>query len=213
VNLSREHSCFSQHLNEKKPKRCRCRKRISLSDATKQVEKGFAQWLIVSQTLVDIKEICHVCTDKTKKGCQNCKGTGEVLKTYPLVIHGTDIVLVSSASANEDGSLVFRSVKALKTPRVATIEEEHITRAYVYNNKDEQERIEEYGLMTLQARTEMKIGIEPEDDPATGTGRKYDFGRTPFARISDERTSMGTVGKRILEGFKMSNGNSLKGLD
>lgn len=206
--LSVEHSCFSQHLNEPRPKRCRCRKKLILADATRQVEKGIAQWVIVSQTTVKVKEVCQIClNDKLKKGCQNCAETGEVDREYTHTVYGTDIVLVTTGSLDDNGMMVHKPVKALKTPRVATIEEEHITRAYVNEYKEEQERIEEYGLMTLDARIEMKIGVEPPDDPKTGQGRNCDYGRSPFARIADERTSIGTVGKRITEGFVTMNEN------
>ena len=197
------HACYNQHLNENKPKRCRCREKVSLSEATRQVEKGFAQWVILSQTLTVVKEICPICVNETlKKGCQNCRGTGEVERSHPYNVLGTDIVLVTAGSQDSDGRVVYKPVKALKTPRVATIEKSHIERAFVDGNKEEQERIEAYGLMTLEARIEMGIKSEPADDPKTGTGRTYDRGRSPFARIADERTSIGGIGKRIGEGFR-----------
>jgi hypothetical protein len=71
----------------------------------------------------------------------------------------------------------------MKTPRVATIESEHIERAYVEGVKEAAERIEEYGMLILDARTYVgpnripAIKPEPPDDPKTGTGRRYDFGR------------------------------------
>lgn len=212
--LSTEHSCFSQHLNEPKPKRCRCRKKLTLADATKQVEKGVAQWVVLSQTTAKVKETCHICAnDILKKGCQNCQGTGEVERDHVHTTHETDIVLVTTGCVDDDGNMVHKPVKALKTPRVATIEEEHIIRAYVQGYPEEQERIEEYGLMTLESRIEMKIGVEPADDPKTGTGRNCDYGRSPFARIADERTSIGTVGKRISEGFNSMDENNVERRD
>ena len=208
--LSIEHSCHSQHLNEPKPKRCRCRKKLTLADATRQVEKGVAQWIIIGQTVVKVKETCRICVnDVLKKGCQNCAGTGEIEREHVHVVHGTDIVLVTTGSLDDEGYMVHKPVKALKTPRVATIEEEHITRAYVNGYKEEQERIEEYGLMTLEARIDMPIGIEPPDDPKTGTGRNCDYGRAPYGRIADERTSIGTIGKRITEGFNSMDENNI----
>jgi hypothetical protein len=172
------------------------------------VEKGFAQWLILGQTTVTGKEICSICLDdKIKKGCQHCRGTGQVEKSYPINTYGSDIVLVTTGSLDDDEQMVYKPILAQKTPRVATIEKAHIERAYVQNDKDEQERIEFYGLMTLESRIEMGIGVEPSDDPETGTGRKYDTGRSPFARISDERTSLGLgkIGARIVEGYKTIN--------
>lgn len=209
-----EHACYSPHLGEQKPRRCRCRKRISLLDATKMVEKGFAQWVILSRNLIKTIEICPICqNDALKKGCQNCKGTGEVERVYPNDILGTDIVLVTAGSPDSEGKTVYRPVKSLKTPRVATIERSHIEKAYLDGNKEEQDRIEAYGLMTLEARIEMGIKPEPADDPKTGTGRSFDRGRSPFARIADERTSIGGVGKRIGEGFRIADEDALKGRD
>jgi hypothetical protein len=214
VSQSKEHSCFSQNLGETKPRRCRCRKRLSLAEATKQVERGFAQWLILSRTFTTVKEICIVCAnEKFKKSCQNCHGTGEVEKSYPHDILGTDIVLVTTGALNDDGIPVYRSVKAKQTPRVATIEKSHIEKAYLEGNKEETERIEIYGLMILEARIEMGIKPEPADDPRTGTGRHCDYGRSPFVRIADERTSIGGVGKRIGEGFAAMDENNLNDKD
>jgi hypothetical protein len=205
IKLSRVHYCFSQHLNESKPRTCRCRKKVPLLEATKLVERGLAQWIVLSTKYLTGKEPCPMCLNTAaKKNCQHCGKTGEVEKTYPIRKHGDDIVLVSVGSEGKDGKTTYRSVLALKTPRVATVEKSHIERAYVDGNKDEIERIEAYGLMILEARIEMGIKPEPPDDPTTGAGRNFDWGRTPFARIADERTNQGGVGKRIAEGFKMT---------
>jgi hypothetical protein len=209
MKLPIEHSCFAQHLNEKKPKKCRCRKRITLAEATTAVEKGFAQWLVISSTIALSKEICSLCLGGPfKKSCQHCKGLGEIYVPYEIKISSNDVVLVTTGSTNDSGGLVYRSVKAKKTPRVATIEKAHIERAYVDGVKEEQERIEAYGLMTLESRIEMGIGVEPLDDLATGIGRIYDRGRSPFARISDERTR-GGIGSRIRTGFNSMDQNDI----
>lgn len=205
MKLSIEHTCFSQHLNENKPKRCSCRKRITQAEATRLVERGFADWIILSYTDTVIKEICHICFNSDlKKSCQECKSLGEIEKSIKIKNYGTDIVLVTIGSPDERGNLLYKPVLAKKTPRVATIEPAHIERAYIEGIKEEQERIEEYGLMTLLSRIEMKIGTEPLDDPKIGTGRTYDRGRSPFARIADERTSIGSIGSRITAGFILS---------
>ncbi len=205
MKSSKVHVCHQAHLGENKPKRCNCRKRISLAEATQRVEQGFAAWLVLSEHTAISKEICPICqAGDIKKSCQHCKTTGEVERAHPVRVLGTDIVEVTAGSLDEDNQLVYRSVKAKQTPRVATIEKAHICRAYIDKDKSEQERIEAYGLMTLEARIEMGIGIEPADDPKTGIGRKYDCGRSPYARISDERTKLGVgkIGSRITEGYK-----------
>ncbi len=199
------HICFSQHLGETKPETCSCRKRIKLTEAAEMVAAGFAQWLIISQITLTGKEICPIClNDKVKKNCQHCAGAGEIEKSYPISTLSNDIVLVS-VGTEHDGRMIYRSVLAKQTPRVATIEKAHIERAYVQNNADEQERIEAYGLMTLEARIEMGINAEPDDNPEEWAGRNFDHGRSPYARISDERSSNGNIGSRIARGFRIMN--------
>lgn len=204
--MSLEHVCFSQHLNERKPLKCNCRKRITLQEATKQVEKGFAQWIILSEKLVTTPEVCPICHNDpiAKTICTVCLKTGSIEKVNRLITHGEDIVLVTAGGQDAENDAVYRSVKAKQTPRVATIERTHIERAYVGGDLEEQERIELYGLSILEERIRMGIGVEPDDDLKNCQGRKHDTGRSPFARISDERT-VGGVGKRIVEGFKIMN--------
>jgi hypothetical protein len=196
------HTCHNQHLNEEMPEHCRCRKRIALAEAAEMVASGFAQWLIISQVILTGKEICPVCLDDDfRKNCLNCKRTGEVEKSYPVNTYSNDIVLVA-VGTEHDGKIIYKSVLAKQTPRVATIEKAHIERAYVQNDAAEQARIEAYGLMTLKARIEMGINPEPDDNPEEWDGRNFDRGRSPYARISDERTNSRSVGSRISEGFK-----------
>lgn len=59
--------------------------------------------------------------------------------------------------------------KLMKILRAGTIEERHITRAYVYEIREAQERIEEYGILELAAVSSLIIP-EPE-------GRDTDYGR------------------------------------
>src|ERR1700674_1691265 len=201
LKLSRVHVCFQQSLNESRPKKkCKCRKKVSISEATRLVEQGTAQWLILDRYTVIDKEVCPICSGGSlKKGCQNCGGSGKIETQNQVEVLGNDIVLATAASQEKNRPPVYRSVLALKTPRVATVERSHIEKAYLDGNKDEADRIEAYGMMILEARIEMGIGVEPPDNPETGTGRRYDYGRTPFARISDERTGIGKTGAKIVE--------------
>lgn len=110
-------------------------------------------------------------------------------------------------------SLVILGAGAKKTPRAATIEEEHIEYAYLSNRtfkeirdvqkayaehrfkdiveKDESiARIEEYGILTLLARIQTgrlyhTLLSEPEG------GRENDWGRPIFSQTDDERTEGG----------------------
>jgi hypothetical protein len=71
--------------------------------------------------------------------------------------------------------------RAAKTPRVATIEEDHIERAYVEGHQWAIDRINEWGLLARQVVYDL---IVPE---------RYDpfEGRCMFLNISDDRTSVG----------------------
>jgi hypothetical protein len=200
------HACFAQNLNETKPEKCRCRQRLSLAEATREVQNGFAEWLILTRKTVTQKEICPICLNgDAKKSCQHCTKTGEIDVTHFINTYSQDIVLVTTGSENESGATTYRHVLALKTPRVATIEKAHIERAYVHNNAEEQERIEAYGLQTLQTRIDAGIGDEPSDDAKTWLGRNFDQGRSPYARVSDERSGAKSYGNRLSEGFKNMN--------
>lgn len=163
------HHCFQQHINESMPPRkctngcnkkgrlcdcikCKCRELISYSAADKMVKSGEAAWLVLSKTLIDLKEVCPICAgeESSKKSCQNCGKTGEVQSKRYVNTCGTDIVLVSGGCEDKRGHSVFQSVKSKQTPRTATIDEEHIFQAYVYGKKEQQERIQAYGEMILE---------------------------------------------------------------
>jgi hypothetical protein len=148
------------------------------------VKNGEARWIVLGRTQGEIDAVCPLClADSEVKNCANCRGSGKVRATDIVEEYGEDIVLVSRAAVDKK-ERKYRPALAMKTPRVATIEEEHIELAYVYGVKEAQERIEEYGRLILDAR--MYIGkdripvikVEPPDDPKTGTGRRYDYGRT-----------------------------------
>lgn len=146
---SRTHWCYSQELGEPKPKRCSCRKYIDLAEATILVNSGMAQWVIVDWIKVAEKtEICTICLNDgiLKKSCKNCTNGLIYTPVYHPKYHPKDIVVTSVASIDErNGKTVYRSARALKTPRVATIERSHCERAYVSGDQDEIDRIEAYG--------------------------------------------------------------------
>jgi hypothetical protein len=188
MTISKIHSCHGQEavvLQEQEPpaEKCKCRHKIELSKATLLVKQGEAKW-VVKQRVRGVREIaCTLCNgDKEVVNCARCRGKGKMEETFVEDIPGTDIVYTSADPVDEE-ERKKRKWLAPKTPRVATIESEHIERAYVYENKDAQERIEEYGMLVLDARTYvgknrvMVIGVEPENNPKTGEGRDYDYGR------------------------------------
>lgn len=191
--VSKVHSCPSQEFiavgkEEPPAKKCTCRKGVTIKRATEMVQAGQAHWVVLKRTWKTQTEVCHICQGKPEKvvNCMNCRGLGEVGKNVEFPIYGNDIVLVSSTAGD-----TYRPALAMKTPRVATLEAPHIVRAFVLGYEEDQIRVEEYGLMTLQARIDMGIKVEPKDDEKTRTGRKYDYGKAPFSDFKDNRTIRG----------------------
>lgn len=189
MSVSRVHHCIAQikvaeELSEPPAPKCRCKKFVGITEATLMVKNGEASWIVLTRRTAPILEVCDLChADPTMLYCANCGGLGQVLGTEVIEDLGTDIVLVSRKPADKKEKK-RSSALAAKTPRVATIESEHIVLAYLLNKREAQQRIEEYGRLILdarsfqgKARTPM-IGVEPVDDLKTGTGRRYDYGRT-----------------------------------
>lgn len=181
------HTCIKQEkvvyglLEPGQAGKCSCRQRVTLKKATKMVADGEADWTVKSRTRGERLEICDLCGgDQTVKNCAKCHGKVEVMAPYVEDIPADDIILISrAAQADKKRSSAFKG----KTPRVATIESEHILRAFVEENRDAQLRIEEYGMLILDARSYQgpdrifAIGVEPADDPIKGIGRNCDYGR------------------------------------
>lgn len=181
------HTCIKQEkvvyglLEPDQAGKCPCRERVTLRKATQMVKDGEADWTVKSRTRGERMEECTLCGGAGDKTCAKCKGVGKTLEAYVEDIPADDIIRISrEAIADKKRSFALKN----KTPRVATIEAEHIERAYVEGNRDAQLRIEEYGMLILDARTYqgpgrvLMIGIEPSNDQEKGTGRDYDYGRT-----------------------------------
>lgn len=163
---ARVHYCINQIKvaeGEQQPpaKSCRCRKFISTAEADAMVKRGDASWVIISRKQVELEIPCSLCGgDPDIKDCANCRGKGREIVWKPLDSYGNDIVLVSQTPVdNQKGAKPTPKSSALakKTPRVATIEKAHIERAYIYNYKEDQERIEDYGRLTAEARKELIV--------------------------------------------------------
>lgn len=121
---------------------CRCKKMISYEEANYKVSIGEAKWVVTSRERGTHIVLCRICArltdDKEKAHCDLCKGEGRI--TVPWVWdRPTDKEIVLTGR----GGKGFKQ----KTPRVATIEEEHITYAYVDKDKEALERIKEYANM------------------------------------------------------------------
>jgi hypothetical protein len=188
MSVSRRHHCISQEmvaqgLEEPPAKKCTCRKFIPYKKADEMVKKGEARWCVVKRER-GIREVtCTLCGgDPEVKNCARCGGRGAITVSAVWDTYTMDIVLVSQASADLKEKK-YRPALAMKTPRVATIESEHIERAYIEGVKEAAERIEEYGMLILDARAFVgpnklpAIGIEPENNAKRGEGRDYDYGR------------------------------------
>jgi len=188
MSISKVHSCVSQEmvaqgLEEPPAKKCNCRKRISYKKADVMVKNGEARWCVTKRERGTRSITCSLCGgDPEVKNCAQCEGRGAVIVPAVWDTYNFNIVLVSQASADLKEKK-YRPALAMKTPRVATIESEHIERAYVEGVKAAADRIEEYGYLILEARAFIgpnklpAIGVEPENDPKKGVGRDYDFGR------------------------------------
>lgn len=179
----RLHHCNSQEmvaqgLEEPPALKCTCRKFIPFKEADELVKKGSARWAVKARERGHQQETCPLCGgDKKVKNCARCSGSGEI---SVAVVWDTfsehEIVSVSQASIDKSEKK-YRPSLAMKTPRVATIEEAHIVRAYVDGNQAAKERIEEYGELGREFINSLIVGMEPEDDAKKRAGRTYDYGR------------------------------------
>lgn len=201
MSSSRVHHCpdqvkIAEGSKEPPAAKCRCRKYYTLHKATELVRRGDASWVILRRHLEPREGTCQLCKgDPEVKNCANCQGTGKEIQTVEMVTYGEDLVLVSQTPVNSKTGRTEKkrsSALAQKTPRSATIEKGHMQRAYLDQQKEAAERIEEYGrlnrdfLVRLGAELRnpntgtvfMEGRPEPENDAAKGQGRRYDFGRS-----------------------------------
>lgn len=181
---SRVHHCINQikvaegTLEPPVLTKCRCRKRVTLTEATRMVKNGEASWLVKTREYGTELAICDLCNGgEDVYNCAQCGGTGTQLIESISEDYGNDIVLVSRPPADKTEKK-RSSALAAKTPRTATIEANHINLAYCLGNKAAQERIEEYGELNRKFLSSLIVGFEPADDPKTGTGRNFDYGRS-----------------------------------
>lgn len=177
IKKVRLHTC-NQKIEGYIVDKCRCRKFVALEKAAELIDDGFANHVIISLKIIQVKEVCRICggENKFKKRCGECFGSGEVLRSK---IH------------TEIGEDIYRR-PFLKTPRTATIEEEHIEYAYIKEDHDAQKRIELYHGLNQGSLAELGAALidsktrkvflsgspEPEDDAKKWRGRTYDWGRS-----------------------------------
>jgi hypothetical protein len=200
MSVSRLHYCIDQiriaeRTLEPPAAKCLCKKYIPLSQATEMVRRGEASWVVIKRSQEAVEAVCSLCHgDPEVKNCANCGGKGKVSGTAVIEDYGNDLVLISTPPADKREKK-RSSALAKRTPRVATIESEHLERAYSGSltkdkprqwrgqGQEARDRIEEYGRLILDAR--MFVGkaripaivAEPEDDQSKGQGRRFDYGR------------------------------------
>lgn len=177
IKKVRVHTC-NQKMEGHIVDKCRCRKFITVENAEQLIEDGYARNITVSIRWADVIILCPICAGEVKlrKRCHACKNTGEVSVSRPEIITGEDIYMRPF----------------LKTPRTATIEEEHIEYAFIKGDRAALRRIEQYGNLNQRVLGELGAEVrdqrtgniviegkkEPENDKSKGQGRKYDYGRT-----------------------------------
>ena len=172
------HTCFQLDAGAEpdkplSPKKCRCREFISKEQAATEVALGVAQYVNIVDKVVEIEDACPTCgaIDPYRKNCTQCSGSGRTIVKRPIIVRGEDIIRTVSL----DGKRNTKTTQVKKSP---TIEKAHIERSYVSGNKDEQQRIEYYGQSQREFIESLISGYEPEDNPKTHTGRRYDYGRS-----------------------------------
>ena len=210
MGVSRVHHCIGQEMVAKEmlpppAKSCRCRKFISSTEAEALVKNGTARWTVIDRVQGLRDEPCRLCNgDKDVKNCAFCGGKGVVSVNAIENIKSYDIVTVSAESADEKEKK-YRPTLAMKTPRVATIESEHIERAYVLGVKEAQMRIEEYGELEQQRLAELIVLVPAEQ---FDKDERDSYGRAPFQEIPSHQQTKGNYG-RIRSGWSAikSDGN------
>lgn len=180
------HHCIDQELivlglKEPPAEECSCKEPVSLTRATKMVNSGEAAWVVVGRTRGTAEVVCHLCNgDAEVKNCANCGGKGKEEVSRVWDTYNDQIVRVSRRPVDPNERKV-RSGMALRTPRVPTVESKHIWRAYLDETQHAIDRIDEYGLMILEAR--IALGIKPENPIRREDGGLLeDWGRAPWAK-------------------------------
>lgn len=188
MRTSRVHHCFHQELGEPRPAKCRCRELIDLAEATSRVKDGVAQWIVVER--IDTGAVrryeCDICDggDKFTTSCRKCDGSGVVLeRVFFEKNHPTDIVVASVASIGvKKGLEVYRYAHFKQVPRAATIEKAHMQRAFLDGDKEEIQRIEDYGELTKRLWADITWAVPAEWVDPTKDQPVFAFG-------TDQRTT------------------------
>jgi hypothetical protein len=154
------HACFDQRAGNPRPVKCKCRYRISSEQAEEYVKQGLASYLIVGWR-------------------KDSAGTS-------IPVEGPNLVWGGKLETKDEELETVRSVLALKTPRVMTIEKSNIERAYVGTKEFpkgsplEQERINEWGRLAQEVISDLTVEYAPDFvDPFEGKPVFYFIGYEP----------------------------------
>lgn len=195
------HHCFSQHLGEPRPEHCRCVYRVSKEDRDMLIAEGLAEKLVENIPTDRIREYtCPLCGNDKKfvRSCLNCDKKGRLFEKI-VVQNISENVVVTVSSPAEAGEILgtVRDSRALKTPRVATLERPQIERAYLplekvcgqWGYKKQRpmdvDRIEEWGVLAQQVIDAMTTAYWPELTD-------HFKGRAVLMMVGDQRT-MGRI--------------------
>lgn len=147
---SKVHTCIFQEqvaMGKREPnidKKCRCRQLIEYKEANDRVKWGEALWVVSKRERGTEERVCTLCkAEGDFRNCDQCKGTGKVEVGVVWDAYPGDIVLVNHRT----------KTNRISTPKVPTIESEHILRFIGFAGEDNKiakearERIEEYGRL------------------------------------------------------------------
>lgn len=150
MSVLRVHHCISQEriaqgTEEPPARKCRCRKFISLQEATRLVKLGEASWVVVGRKRGEEEINCRLCkADPEVKNCARCRGTGKETVPYEDDVYGNDIVYTNPEHHGDavlksfglDSQTESRKIQYATKARIQhfpTIDATHILRAYVSN--------------------------------------------------------------------------------
>ena len=190
---SKVHVCVFQEqtaMGKQEPnlaKKCRCQQLIEYKEANDRVKWGEALWVVTKRERGTEERPCDHCHGDDSRACDKCKGTGKINIAVVWDTYNGDIVLVNHRT----------KTNRISTPKVPTIESEHILRFVTFKGendkvaKEAKERVEEYGRMIQWSLQELGAELrdgktkeiliagksEPANNKKTGEGRDEDWGR------------------------------------
>lgn len=197
----RKHTCFQNGPGQDplSPKNCNCRKYIAVTEAAVLVKESEAQYVVARYA--EVSDICPICNgeEKLTKLCSNCKNTGKIIRKEP--VYGEDIIV----SVGQRSQRIIKK-KTPRSPTIEqghiyrALDDPDSDRSQAARS-----RWDEVELLTLKERIKLLVvdcdvetfesnwrvweqdpsqpfplafRYEPSDNSVTGTGRRYDYGRS-----------------------------------